>query len=100
MNRHASNIILMDVSQICSFTDFFVICSGESERQIKAISQEIDETLSVLKIQARRHQGNPDSGWIIHDLGDIVVHLFLPEQREYYNLEEIWGGGNTVIKIL
>ncbi len=100
LNRHASDILLLDVHQICSFTDYFILCNGESERQLRAISDEIEETLSELKVAGRRHQGNINSGWIIHDLGDIVVHIFSPEKRRYYNIEEMWSGGDTVIKIL
>ncbi len=100
LNRHASDILLLDVRDACNFTDYFVLCNGESERQLKAICDEIDEVLSVEKISPRRHQGRVDSGWIILDLGDIVVHIFTPEQREYYALEEMWSNATTVVKIL
>jgi len=100
LNRHASDIVLLDVREVCSFTDYFVICNGESERQLTAISEEIDEMLAEENISPRRHQGNVSSGWIILDIGDIVVHIFSPEQRKYYTLEEMWSKGATVVKIL
>lgn len=100
LNRHASNIVLLDVQEVCSFTDYFVLCNGESERQLRAISEEIDEVLSAKGITMKRHQGNPNSGWLIIDAGDIVIHIFSPEKREYYKLEDVWHKGNTVVKIL
>ena len=100
LNRHASDILLLDIRDGCSFTDYFVICNGESERQLKAISDEIDEMLSSEGISSRRHQGNAASGWIILDLGDIVVHIFSPELREFYALEEMWEKAYTIVKIL
>ena len=100
LNRHASDIVLLDIREDCSFTDYFVICTGESDRQLKAICNEIDETISGENKSPRRLQGNANSGWIILDLGDIVVHIFAPEQREFYNLEEMWENATTVVKIL
>lgn len=100
LNRQASNIHLLDVRGGCNFTDYFVICNAESERQLGAISREIDEMLSGEGIPHRQHQGDAHSGWLIFDLGDIVVHIFLPEEREYYALEERWDKAATVVKIL
>ena len=100
LNRHASNILLLDLRESCNFTDYFVICNGESERQLKAICNEIDDLLSAEKVKIRRQQGEANSGWIIMDLGDIVVHIFSPEQREYYALEDVWEKAATIVKIL
>lgn len=100
LNRHASNILLLDVRDVCSFTDYFVLCNGESERQLQAISDEIDQVLSVEGVSTKRHQGNLNSGWLIIDAGDIVVHIFMPEVRDYYKLEDVWRKGTTVVKIL
>ncbi|NQT72863.1 MAG: ribosome silencing factor [Chloroflexi bacterium] len=100
LNRHASDILLLDIRDGCSFTDYFVICNGESERQLRAISDEIEDMLPKEGILSRRHQGNADSGWIILDLGDIVVHIFSPEQRKFYALEEMWEKAYTIVKIL
>lgn len=99
LERHASDIVLMDLREVCSFTDYFVICSGESERQLRAICDEIDATLAEDKISPRIHQGSVDSGWLIMDMGTIVVHVFGPEQRQYYSLEEMWGNGSIVLRI-
>lgn len=100
LERQASDILLLDLRDVCNFTDYFVICSGESERQLKAIAEEIDNTLAKESISPRRHQGSANSGWIIIDLVDIIVHIFSTEQREFYALEEMWSEGSTVLKIL
>ena len=86
--------------EVCSFTDYFVLCNGDSERQLKAIAEEIEEMLSGESIPRFRYQGSTDSGWVILDLGDIVVHIFSPEKREYYALEDMWNRATTVVKIL
>ena len=91
LERQASDILLLDLHGVCSFADYFVICSGESDRQLKAIVEEIDQTLAKEGISPRRHQGSVSSGWLIIDLGDIIVHIFSAEQREFYALEELWG---------
>lgn len=99
LNRQASNIVLLDLKGVCSFTDYFVICNGESERQLRAICDEIDDTLAREHISPRIHHGNVTSGWLIMDLGDIVVHVLSPEQRDFYALEEMWSNGATVLTI-
>jgi len=99
-NRHASDILLLDLREVCSFTDYFIICNGESERQLNAISDEVDDLLDREGLSSRKHQGDAGSGWIIVDIGDIVVHIFSPEQRAYYSLEEMWEKGAPVLKIL
>jgi len=100
LDKQASNILLLDLRGVCSFTDYFVICDGESERQLKAIRDEIDDMLVREQVSPCRHQGSASSGWLILDLTDIVVHLFSPQQREFYALEEVWNMGSTVLRIL
>ncbi|MBT9148737.1 MAG: Ribosomal silencing factor RsfS [Dehalococcoidia bacterium] len=100
MNKQASDILLLDLRDICGFTDYFVICNGESERQLQAICDEIDQVLAKEHISPRRQEGSISSGWVIMDLGNIVVHIFSTQQREFYALEEMWDKGATVVKIL
>lgn len=100
LNRQASDILLLDLRDVCGFADYFVICNGESERQLQAICDEIDQVLAEERISPRRQEGNVASGWIIIDLGNIIVHIFSTQQREFYGLEKMWGQGSTVVKIL
>jgi ribosome-associated protein len=100
LNKQASDILLLDVRGICSFADYFIICNGESERQLQAICDEIDGVLVQERISPRRQEGSISSGWMIMDLGNIIIHIFSPQQRGFYALEKMWGKGTTVVKIL
>ena len=85
---------------MCTFTDYFVFCSGDSERQIQAICDEIDETLRREGISPYRREGSVDSGWLLLDFGEVIVHIFAPKEREYYELEKLWSKATPVIRIL
>lgn len=90
---------MLDIRQVASFADYFVICSGDSERQIEAICDEIDEALSRNGVSLYRREGTSDSGWIILDFGVVVVHVFSLPQREYYALEQLWSKATPVVRI-
>lgn len=100
LEKQASDILLLDLRGVCSFADYFVICNGESERQLQAICNEIDSALAKEHISPRRQQGSIDSGWVILDAGDIIAHIFTTEQRKFFALEQMWDQGSTVVKIL
>lgn len=85
---------------MCTFTDYFVFCSGDSERQIQAICDEIDETLRREGVSPYRREGSVDSGWVLLDFGEVIVHIFAPQEREYYELEKLWSKATPVIRIL
>src|SRR5438128_3548849 len=88
-NKKASQIVLLDVRTISMFTDYFLLCNGESERQIKAIAEGVDEALAKASLKRIGREGTAESGWILLDYGDVTVHIFAPEQRDYYQLEEL-----------
>jgi len=90
---------MLDVRELCSFADYFVICSGTSSRQIDAIWREIDEILKKEGVARGRSEGDSDSGWILLDLGDVIIHIFSPTQRDYYKLDELWHKAKPVIRI-
>src|SRR4030043_512996 len=83
-DKQASNIVLLDMRQACSFADYFVILSGESERQLQAILQAIEEVLKKEAVAPNHSEGDASSGWMLLDLGDVIVHIFAPFEREYY----------------
>jgi ribosome-associated protein len=87
------------VRQICSFADYFVLCSGESERQIGAIYEEVDQALRKVGASPHHSEGTPDSGWVLMDFGDIIIHIFSPFERAYYQLEKLWSAGFLVVRI-
>jgi ribosome-associated protein len=87
------------VDHICSFASYFVICSGESERQIAAIRDAIEETLKNEGLKPHHREGDLDSGWLLLDFGDVIVHIFAPNEREYYQLDELWSQAIPVVRI-
>ncbi len=96
-DKLASNIVLLDTRKVCYFADYFVILTGESERQLEAIRQAIDE---ALKGTLQHCEGTTGSGWLLIDAGDVIVHIFSPYEREYYQLDDLWKNAPIVLKIL
>ena len=96
-DNRANNIIILDLREMTQFFDFFVIASGTSRRQLHAVSEEIDhEFEDKLGDERLSISGYRESHWIVLDYGDIIVHLFEPETREFYALEELWGKAKIV----
>ena len=91
-DRKAVEIVQLDLRGMIGYTDYFVICSGRTERQTKAIHDAIYEGLkSAHRRLPERVEGLPGARWILMDYLDVVVHVFVPETREYYRLEQLWG---------
>ena len=90
-DRKAIDIRVLDVRGIVGYTDFFVICSGNTERQTKAIHDAIHEDLKAMGVLPRRTEGAREARWVLMDYLDAVVHIFTPEAREFYRLEHLWG---------
>ncbi len=92
------DIALIDISKSSSFTDFFVLATAESPLQFSALVRELEKSLKEHGADRRHHEGSKDVGWALIDFGDIVVHVFTPELREYYRLEELWGRTSPVVR--
>jgi ribosome-associated protein len=90
-NKKALDIMVIDISKISGFADYFVIASGGSERQVKALSEEIEDKLVENGVNLKNIEGKNGSGWILMDFGDVIVNIFTVEQRERYGIEKIWG---------
>jgi len=98
-DKQASDILLLDTQGVCSFTDYFVICTGESTPQIKAIVDSITETLKKENVRMLHEEGNPETGWVLLDYGEVVVHVFSSFQRDYYQLEKLWENACTKVRV-
>ncbi|MFC1967688.1 ribosome silencing factor [Chloroflexota bacterium] len=98
-DKQASDIILLDSREVCSFADYFVICSGDTERQIHAIHQEIMHALKKEGILPHHYEGTLESGWLLLDYGDVIVHIFAPAEREEYELDKLWSNAKPVLRI-
>ena len=100
VDKKGSNIILLDIRDQATFADYFLICNGDNVRQIDTIAEEI--TIRAKK-QIRQTtigvEGSAASGWILIDLGDLIVHVFSPEQRAYFQLEDIWDQAHVVMRM-
>jgi len=91
--------VLLDTQGVCSFADYFVICSGDSERQIQAIYDEVGHTLKKEGILPHHREGTVNSGWLLLDFGNVIVHIFAPLEREYYQLDKLWSRATPIIRI-
>ena len=90
-DKKALDIVVLDLRGIASFTDYFLICTGGSHRQLVTIADEIEEKLREAKRKPSHLEGYPRGDWILMDYVDFVVHVFTPTSRSYYNLERLWG---------
>jgi ribosome-associated protein len=89
--KKASDVVVLDLHGLASFTDYFLICSGDSHRQLKTIADEIDKTLRKSKTKPIHVEGYPKGEWLLMDYVDFIVHVFTPESRAHYDLERLWG---------
>jgi len=88
--KQAEEVLVLEVGPILAIVDFFVICSGTSDRQVKTIVEEVEEALRAVGVRAVRREGEDQAGWVLLDYVDVVVHVFGEEEREYYGLERLW----------
>jgi ribosome-associated protein len=88
----ASDVVVLDMRPVCTYTDYFVVCTGRNVRQTKAIWDEVHEALKrEARLIPRSVDGEREASWIIADYLDVVLHVFTPEQRSFYRLDELWG---------
>ena len=94
--KKAEGILVLDMRKVVNFCDYFVICSGSSDRHVKAIAQGIYEDLEQRNLKCGVKQGLEKSDWVILDLGDVVAHIFKDQSREFYGLEYLWRKAREV----
>lgn len=90
LEKKALDVIILDLRGLDAFTDFFVICTGEVDLQVKAIVDHIYETLLSEKVKPLAREGYENLQWVLMDYIDCVLHVFLPDRREFYGLEKLW----------
>lgn len=98
-DKKGEDILLLDLQNIASFTDFFVICNGTSDRMLNALADAVIEKMREDHRVKGRKNGTASAGWVVIDFGGVIVHLFSPDQREYYKLEEFWKDGKVLLKL-
>ncbi len=95
-DKKAIDVKVIYIGEISVMADYFIICSANSSAQMEAIVDNVGEELAKEKVYCRKTEGNRNSGWILMDYGDIVVHVFMREDRDFYNLERIWRDGKLI----
>lgn len=96
-DKKAQDIVLLKVTEVSYLTDYFVIATGFSTTQIKAICDSIEKQIAEkYQLTPLRIQGKTDARWIVVDYGEVIVHIFMQEEREYYNLEAFWGHAERI----
>jgi len=95
-NKKGYDVRIIDLQNIASFTDYFVICSADSDTQVKAISDEIDKNLRDEGIKCWHKEGLTALSWVLMDYVDVVVHVFKKDARDFYNIEKLWGDAPSI----
>jgi ribosome-associated protein len=96
-DKKAADVVLLDLRRVSLVADFFVLCSGDTERQLRAILNEVVERVDAEGINPLHTEGLPQAGWILVDYGSVVVHIFAPQQRDYYRLDELWSDARPLV---
>ncbi|NLD59942.1 MAG: ribosome silencing factor [Clostridiales bacterium] len=100
LNRKgAADITILEVDHLTSITDFFVIASGRNVQAVRSLAEDVEEKLDAEGIPARRREGlGGESRWVVLDYAHVIVHVFHPEERDYYNIERLWMDGSNQIQ--
>ena len=97
--KKGEDILLIDIHDISDFTDYFVICTGTSDRMLQALADSVREKVKTNHGENGYLEGGSGDGWLLLDFGGVVVHLFSPERRGYYRLEELWSKGKVLLRL-
>lgn len=98
-DKKAEDIVLMDIQDLTTIADYFVICTGTSNRMLDALANAVRDQMRDEHRIKGRVEGLPQNGWVLADYGSVVVHIFSEDQREYYRLEELWAEGKTLLRL-
>jgi ribosome-associated protein len=98
-DKKAADIVLLELAPLTTLADYFVICSGGSERQLDAIADGIISPLRDEKVRPIGREGTPASHWVLLDYGSVIVHIFTPPERDYYGLEKHWSEAKTILRV-
>ena len=99
-DKLASDIVVLDIASVSDFADYFVIISVESTRQMRALVEDIEHELEEKGGVRHHREGSPESGWMLLDFGDVVIHVFGVDERQFYNLESAWSEATELVRIL
>ena len=98
--KGANDIEILEVSHLTSITDYFVIANGRNIQSVRSLAEDLEEKLSAEGIDPRRKEGERDSKWIVLDYAHVIVHIFHPEERKFYNIERLWQDGTNQVEFI
>lgn len=96
LDKKASDVVILDLRNTPAFTDFFILCSGQSQRQVKAIADAVEEALRAAKVRPAHVEGYERGEWVLMDYFTFIVHVFTPQTRAFYSLERLWGDAKRI----
>ena len=99
-DKKGNDIVMLRTAELTTMADFFVICSGRSDRQVQALAGAIVDELRKEGIRPLGTEGRQSSRWVLLDFGSVIVHVFAPEEREFYGLERLWGKAAQVVRVV
>ncbi len=95
-DKKGENTRIIDISKVSVIADYFIVTNGSNVNQVQAIADSVEEKLLETGVKLKQVEGNNNSGWILMDFGDVIVHVFSKEERFFYDLERIWSDGTNV----
>ncbi len=98
-DRQASDIVILDIRELSDVTDYFVVLSGSSQRQIGSLVEDIEQELKEVGVTLHHREGSTGSSWRLLDYGDLVVHIFEPSERNFYDIEGMWSKAQEVVRV-
>jgi len=96
LDKKALDVVVLDLRDTPAFTDFFILCSGQNQRQVKAIADAVEEVLRASKIRPAHVEGYDRGDWVLMDFFSFIVHVFTPQTRAFYALERLWGDAQRI----
>jgi ribosome-associated protein len=96
LDKKAQDVVVLDLRHTPAFTDYFVLCSGQTARQVRAIADAVEETLRAAKVRPAHVEGYDRSDWVLMDFFTFIVHVFTPQTRVFYALERLWGDAERI----
>ena len=93
------NVVQLNVRELTVIADYFVICTGMNLRQIAAIAEAVDEELGKVGVDVHHREGSANTGWVLYDFGDVILHVFGPMEREFYQLENLWSAAPRLLYV-
>jgi ribosome-associated protein len=96
LDKKAQNVVVLDLRHTPAFTDFFLVCSGQNQRQVHAIADAVEQTLKDARVRPSHIEGYDRADWVLMDYFTFIVHIFTPQTREFYSLERLWGDARKI----